>query len=93
MIDESESTRLSDDVKDMTIAGCRVRFSYHRTTEERWIVRGRIQCGIGDQQGERSIVTEAYHSRDEAEKNAVERVTTLLGQQTDRSHSRVENWS
>ncbi|MCC2644120.1 MAG: hypothetical protein K0S45_4533, partial [Nitrospira sp.] len=25
MIDESESTRLSDDVKELTIAGCRVR--------------------------------------------------------------------
>ena len=93
MIDESESTRLSDDVKEMTIAGCRVRLSYCRASDERWIVKGPMQCGIEDQQGERSIVTEAYPSREEAEHYAIEQVTTLLGQQTDRSHSRVHNWS
>ncbi|HET9844740.1 MAG TPA: hypothetical protein VFQ02_03270 [Nitrospira sp.] len=93
MIDESESTRLSDDVKELTIAGCRVRLVYSRATDDRWIVKGTMQCGIEDQQGEGSIVTEAYHSREEAEQNAVERVMTLLGEQTDRSHSRVRNWS
>jgi len=93
MIDESESTRLSDDVKEMTIAGCRVRLAYCRASDEGWIVKGTLQCGLEDQQGERSIVTEAYPSREEAEQHAVERVTTLLGQHTDRSHSRVRNWS
>jgi hypothetical protein len=91
MIDESESARLSDDVKEMTIAGCRVRLAYCRAPNERWIVKGTMQCGLEDEQGERSIVTEAYPSREEAEQHAVERVTTLLGQHTDRSHSRVRN--
>jgi hypothetical protein len=79
----------------MTIAGCRVRLAYCRASHEGegWIVKGTLQCGLEDQQGERSIVTEAYPSREEAEQHAVERVTTLLGQHTDRSHSRVRNWS
>jgi hypothetical protein len=93
MIDESESTRLSDDVKEMTIAGCRVRLAYSRASDQQWIVNGTMHCGIEDQQGERSIVTEAYPSREEAEEHAVEQLATLLGQHTDRSHSRVRNWS
>ena len=93
MIDERESTRPSDDVKEMTIAGCRVRFAFRRAPDDMWIVKGTLQCGIEDQKGERSIVTDAHHSREEAEKNAIEQVTTMLGQHTDRSHSRVRNWS
>jgi hypothetical protein len=92
MIDEREGTRLSDDVKEMTIAGCRVRLVYRRAADQRWIVNATILCGIDDQQGERSIVTEAFHTREEAEQNTIEQVTTLLGQHTDRSHSRVRNW-
>ncbi len=93
MIDEKESDRLSDDVKEMTIAGCRVRFLFRRSADQRWIVNGTMICGIDDQQGEQSIVTEAFPTREEAEQNGIEQVTTLLGQHTDRSHSRVRNWS
>jgi hypothetical protein len=93
MTDEREGTLQRDDVKDMTIAGCRVRFTYSRTSDGRWIVNGSMQCGIEDRQGERSIVTEAFHNREEAERNAIEQVATSLGQHTDRSHSRVRNWS
>jgi hypothetical protein len=89
----SESSRPSDDTKNMTIAGCPVRLTYGRTAESRWTVSATVRCGIGDQADEQSIMTQPFDSRDAAEHDALEQVTALLGHQTDRSHSRVRNWS
>ena len=80
------------DVKEMMIAGCHVRLSYRRTAE-RWTVSASVKCGIGDKAEERSIVTQPFDTRELAEQDALQQVTALLGHQTDRSHSRVRNWS
>jgi hypothetical protein len=93
MIDERESNRPSDDVKEMTIAGCRVRFTYCSHKDQQWVVKATMLCGTADRQGEQSIVTDAYYKREDAERHAIQEVTTLLGQHTDRSHSRVRNWT
>ncbi len=93
MTDQRESTPLTDDVKEMTIGGCRVRLTYDCTADLRWRVQGTVICGIEENAAERSIVTKPYHNRDEAERQAIEEITALLGENLDRSHSRVRNWA
>jgi len=80
-------------IKDIIIAGCAVRLSYDRTAGNRWTVRATVRCGIGEKTDEQSVVTAPFEHRDSAERDALQRVTALLGQQTDRSHSRVRNWA
>ena len=79
-------------MKDMTIAGCRVRLVYHGTPGGRWTVRGTVQCGLDENGKRESIVTDAFDTREAAEQSAIARLGALLGQQVDRSHSRVRNW-
>jgi hypothetical protein len=81
------------DSKDIMIAGCAVRLSYGTTAGNRWTVRATLRCGIGEKAEEQSIVTAPCEDRDRAERDALQRITALLGQQTDRSHSRVRNWT
>jgi hypothetical protein len=81
------------DVKEMMIAGCHVRLCYRRTAEARWTVSATVKCGIGDQAEEQSVVTQTFGHREAAERDALQQVTALLGHQTDRSHSRIRNWS
>lgn len=81
------------DFKDMMIAGCHVRLSYRRASEARWTVRASMQCGVGEKADQRSVVTGAFDTREAAEQDALRQVTALLGHNTDRSHSRVRNWS
>jgi len=81
------------DVKDMMIAGCHVRLAYKRSADARWTVNATIMCGVGDNAEQQSIVTQPLETREWAEREALEQVTSLLGQQTDRSHSRIRNWS
>ena len=81
------------DVKDMMIAGCHVRLSYGRTAGTRWRVNATVICGIGENAVQQSIITHSFDSREAAEHDAVQQITALLGHQTDRSHSRVRNWS
>ncbi|HKT34014.1 MAG TPA: hypothetical protein VJR03_04230 [Nitrospira sp.] len=92
MIDEGKR-RAPSDVKDMMIAGCRVRLSYGKTARRRWTVSAMVRCGVGESTEERSIVTQPFPTREAAERDALEQVTALLGHQTDRSRSRVRNWS
>jgi hypothetical protein len=80
------------DVKAMMIAGCHVRLSYRRTAEAHWTVSATVKCGVGDKAEEQSVVTQPFHTRESAERDALQQVTALLGHQTDRSHSRVRNW-
>ncbi|HKY70609.1 MAG TPA: hypothetical protein VJL88_01695 [Nitrospira sp.] len=89
----NERSRPSADTKDMMIAGCHVRLTYARTPAARWTVSATVRCGIGDKADERSLVTDTFDSRDAAERDALEQVTALLGKNTDRSNSRVRNWS
>jgi hypothetical protein len=79
--------------KDMMIAGCPVRLSYGRTAEERWTVNATVRCGIGENAQEQSVVSRPFDSQEAAERDALQQVTELLGHQTDRSHSRIRNWS
>jgi hypothetical protein len=88
-----ERSRPHDDVKDMIIAGCSVRLSYGRTAEERWTVNATVRCGVGENAGERTVVTQPFDSREAAEWEALQQVSALLGHQTDRSHSSVRNVS
>jgi hypothetical protein len=88
-----ESSRPRVDTKDMMIAGCHVRLAYARTSGTRWTVSATVRCGVGDQADERSLTTDAFDSRDAAERDALQQITALLGKNTDRSHSRVRNWS
>ena len=81
------------DVKDMMIAGCHVRLSYKRTAGRRWRVSATVVCGIGEKAAQQTIITQPCDTREAAEHDAVQHVTALLGIQTDRSHSRVRNWS
>lgn len=82
-----------DDAKDMIIGGCRVRLTYGQIAGARWSVSATIRCGSEDKTEEQSLVTEAFDSRDAAERDAIQQVTALLGHNTDRSSSRVRNWS
>jgi hypothetical protein len=88
-----DTPRPNDDHKDMMIGGCRVRLTYNQAAGSGWTVNAAIRCGLGDHADERSLVTKAFESREAAEHDALQQVTALLGENTDRSHSRVRNWS
>ena len=93
MTDQRERLPVTDDVKEMTIGGCRVRLAYCRASDMRWSVQGTVICGIEDNTAQRSIVTAPFRNRDEAELNAIQEISALLGENRDRSHSRVRNWA
>ncbi|HJT22066.1 MAG TPA: hypothetical protein VJ746_16450 [Nitrospira sp.] len=81
------------DVKEMMIAGCRVRLAYRSAGDGRWTVLGTVQCGLDEKSTTQTVLTDSFGSREEAERTAITRITSLLGEQVDRSHSRVRNWS
>jgi hypothetical protein len=89
----TERARPTADVKDIMIAGCHVRLAYERSADARWTVNATVRCGVMDKAEEQAIVTQPFESRESAERDAIEQVTSLLGDQTDRSHSRVRNWT
>jgi hypothetical protein len=81
------------DIKEMRIAGCSVQLAFHTSVNApgRWCVEGTVLCGIEDKRNSQSIRTEEYESREEAEKAAIKHITAFLGNNTDRSTSRVKN--
>jgi len=81
------------DVKEIMIAGCPVRLSYRRSAGARWTVSATVKCGKGDKAEEQSVVTQPFDTQESAEQDALQQVSAMLGHQTDRSHSRVRNWS
>jgi hypothetical protein len=89
----TEETRPPDDVKEMMIAGCHVRLAYGRSADARWTVNATVMCGIEDKTTEQSVVTCPFETRESAEQDALQQIASLLGHQTDRSHSRVRNWT
>jgi hypothetical protein len=78
----------TDDTKDMMIAGCHVRLAYERSLNAGWTVNATIVCGIDDKAAKQLVVTQPFDTRD-----ALQQITSILGHQTDRSHSRSRNWS
>ena len=88
------SPRPTGDEKDIMIGGCHVHLTYGQEAGVGWTVKATIRCGTGDHHaGEQSLVTEAFDSREAAEHDALEQVSERLGNNTDRSRSRVRNWS
>ena len=80
------------DVKEMRIAGCSVQLTFHTSASvPRCWVEATVLCGIDNNRDSQSIRTEEYVSREEAEKAAIKQVSTLLGNNTDRSTSRIKN--
>lgn len=81
------------DIKDMRVAGCRVQLSFHAIERGRWTVQATVRCGVEDHAAEQSIRTSSYTTREEAEQEALRQVADLLGNNVDRSSSRVKNES
>jgi hypothetical protein len=70
-----------------------VRLTYRQATGSGWTVHATIRCGVDDRADEESLDTRAFESREAAEQDALRQVAALLGDNTDRSRSRVRNWS
>ncbi|MBA2487687.1 MAG: hypothetical protein H0V35_16620 [Nitrospira sp.] len=80
---------MPEDTKDIQIAGCQVHLTYQALDDGRWTVVGVVRCGIEEQ----SVATGPCATREAAEKDALERVSKVLGNNVDRSTSRVKNRS
>ncbi|BCA53495.1 hypothetical protein W02_06350 [Nitrospira sp. KM1] len=93
MGDQDPNTDSRDDVKEIHIAGCAVRLAFVRKQDNRWSVKGTVECGLHEHRDTESILTGTYDNREEAEQAAIGQVTALLGQNEDRSSSRVTNWN
>jgi hypothetical protein len=81
------------DIKEMRVAGCRVQLAFRGGEQGGWVVQGTVKCGEDDQGAERSFLTAAYPTRDEAEQEALKQASDRLGNNVDRSSSRVKNYS
>lgn len=84
---------MSEDTKDLQIAGCQVHLTYHALADGRWTVLGIVRCGVAEKMEEQSVATGPFPTREEAEQDALDRVSKVLGNNTDRSSSRVKNYS
>jgi hypothetical protein len=89
----TDAPRPTGDEKDLVIGGCQVRLTFRQTVATKWTVDATIRCGVGDQADEQSLATPPFDSREAAEQDAIQQVGALLGNNTDRSRSRVRNWS
>jgi len=81
------------DVKDIMMAGCAVHLAFRPSEGGGWSIDGTLRCGVGANEDEQSFRTEAHDSREAAEADALRTVTGLLGNNVDRSTSRVHNWT
>lgn len=81
------------DIKDMQVAGCRVQLAFRAVERGKWMIQGTVSCGVDDQAVEQSFSTAAYPTRDEAEQEALRQAADLMGNNVDRSTSRVKNWA
>ena len=84
---------MSEDAKDIQMAGCQVHLTYHTLADGRWKVLGVVRCGIAEQIEEQSVATGPFATREAAETDALDRLRKFLGNNIDRSTSRVKNWS
>ena len=83
---------MSEDTKNLQMAGCQVHLTFHALADGRWTVLGIVRCGVESNQGEQSVATGPFPSREEAEQDALNRIASILGNNTDRSSSRVKNY-
>jgi hypothetical protein len=80
------------DIKEIRVAGCRVQLTFRAVEQGGWVVQGTVKSGEDDQASERSFRTAAYPTRDEAEQDALQQASDRLGNNVDRSSSRVKNY-
>lgn len=78
------------DVKDMKVAGCDVHLAFVQA-KEGWMVVGTVASGTGENKNKETITSGPYATRDQAEQQALEALTKLLGYNVDRHTSRVNN--
>lgn len=86
-------TPAAPDGKDMVIDGCPVHLDFHSLPDGRWIVKGTIRCGVGQNSTDQSSRVGACNTRESAEQEALRSATGQLGKNIDRNTSRVKNWS
>jgi hypothetical protein len=84
---------ITPDVKDIMMEGCQVHLDFRALEDGRWSVKATIRCGVEDNTTEELLHTGACDSREGAEQEALRAVVDRLGRNTDRSTSRVKNWS
>ena len=84
---------MSEDAKDIQMAGCHVHLTYHALPDGRWTIMGIVRCGAEEQVTEQSVATGPFPTREAAEKDALDRLSKVLGHNVDRNTSRVKNWS
>ena len=83
---------MSEETKDLQMAGCQVHLTFHALSGGQWTVVGVVRCGVDENQGEQSVATGPFPSREEAEQDALGRIGNILGNNIDRSSSRVKNY-
>lgn len=83
---------MPEDTKDLQMAGCQVHLTYHALADGRWTVLGIVRCGADRNQTEQSVATGPFPTREEAEQDALDRLGKILGNNIDRSSSRVKNY-
>ena len=84
---------MSEDTKDLQMAGCQVHLIYHALAGGYWKVQAIVHCGLGENRGEQSVETGPFVTREAAEQDALVRLGKILGTNVDRSSSRVKNYS
>ncbi|MCE3223074.1 MAG: hypothetical protein K0S58_1254 [Nitrospira sp.] len=72
---------MSEDTKDIQMAGCQVP------------VLGIVRCGVDGNVAEQSVATGPFPTREAAEMDALDRLSKVLGNNIDRNTSRLKNWS
>lgn len=83
---------MSEDTKDLQMAGCQVHLTFHELADGRWTVLGIVRCGVDSNQSEQSVATAPFPTREEAEQDALNRLGNILGNNIDRSSSRIKNY-
>jgi len=77
-------------MKDMKIAGCDVHLVFLRSYDM-WTVVGTLSSGTDENKTKETVTSGPWTTRDVAEQKALEEITKLLGNNEDRSTSRVNN--
>jgi hypothetical protein len=70
-----------------------VHLTFQPSSDGRWAVSGRVECGADAGSRTQTFATGACGDRVEAEQEALRQVGALLGHNVDRNTSRVTNWS
>ncbi len=82
---------LSNDSKDMRIAGCDVHLTFLQAGGDQWSVEATFRCGVGEKRRRESVHSGPCATREEAEHIVLGRVGDRLGHNVDSHTSRVHN--